>query len=717
MKHATGLEEQRDTLVIEQQKLQTLVMEQNSKIEELLREKVEELEAQNIRLSAALNEQSAQITQMEDLQREYAHYRENIRRSVSWRVTTPIRQVKDVYNAVSRRFSPLYQMARRLGMVRSVKYASNILKDEGTAGFKQRLEQIQAVQPGQIEYSQWVEKYDTLDDTSRQAFVTAVETLQNPLISVVMPVYNPPVQLLREAIESVQQQLYSNWELCIADDLSDQEEVRQLIAEFAQKDSRIKYVFRETNGHISQASNSALKLVQGDYVALMDHDDLLPEHALFWVMHAINEHPEAMMIYSDEDKVDVAGNRHDPYFKCDWNPDLFYSHNMFSHLGVYKTELLRTVNGFREGLEGSQDYDLALRCIEQIDLSQIVHIPRILYHWRVVAGSTALDASEKPYAMIAGERAINEHLQRRGVNANCTLLDWGYRVKYELDEEPLVSIVIPTRDHVDILKACLNSVYGNTSYGNYEIIIVDNGSQDPAALGYLEELQTNRKVSVIRDDSEFNYSRLNNLAVDVAKGEIIALMNNDVVVDTPDWMTEMVSHASRPEVGAVGCRLVYPDNTLQHAGIVLGLGGLAAYSHRCIPRSSPGYFGRAMLIQSMSAVTAACLFVRKSVYQEVGGLDEENLAVAYNDVDFCLKLKEAGYRNIFTPYAELIHHESKSRGPEDTPEKQARADREFAYMRNRWGKILDADPAYNPNLTLDREDFSIAPIPRVGHVI
>jgi GT2 family glycosyltransferase len=717
MKHASGLEIQRDQLVIEQEKLQTLVIEQNAKIEKLLQERIKELEEENSRLNLALEQQAGLVVQLDDVQREYAHYQESIRRSVSWRLTAPVRSIKDVFNATHSRVSPVYQMSRRLGVGRSIRYATRILKEEGIAGFRQRLRQVQAVQPDQINYEKWVQQFDTLDESSRKAFVAAAERIRQPLISVVMPVYNPPLDLLREALDSVRQQLYSNWELCIADDLSDNEELRELIVAYAKEDDRIRYIFRQENGHISKATNSALELVTGEFVALMDHDDLLPEHALFWVAHAINEYPEAKMFYSDEDKIDVSGNRHDPYFKCDWNPDLFYSHNMFSHLGVYRADLLREIEGFRVGLEGSQDYDLALRCIEKIDASQIIHIPRVLYHWRVVEGSTALDASEKPYAMIAGERAINEHLERQGIKASCKLLDWGYRVKYQLSHEPLVSIIIPTRDHVDDLRACLNSIYGKTAYNNYEVIIVDNGSVDPATLQYLEELRVQKQVTIIRDDSEFNYSYLNNLGVDAAKGEIISLMNNDIVADAPEWMTEMVSHAMRPEVGAVGCRLVYPDNTLQHAGIILGLGGLAAYSHRCIPRSSPGYFGRAMLIQSMSAVTAACLFVRKSAYLEVGGLDEKNLAVAYNDVDFCLRLKEAGYRNIFTPYAELIHHESKSRGPEDTREKQERAQCEFDYMRARWGSVLDNDPAYNPNLTLDREDFSIAERPRVGHVI
>lgn len=540
-----------------------------------------------------------------------------------------------------------------------------------------------------------------------------------PLISIVMPVFNPTLGWLRQAIISVKMQAYQNWELCIADDASTNADVRHLLGQLSFTDNRIKLAFRTKNGHISAASNSALALAQGEWVALLDHDDVLAEDALFWVVHAINQNPSCQLIYSDEDKIDEAGVRSDPYFKSAWNQDLFYSQNMFSHLGVYKTSLVRAVGGFREGFEGSQDYDLALRCIEQLPSGQvnqqIQHIPRVLYHWRIHADSTAHNIDAKPYAMVAGERAINEHLARMGVAARAESVGYGYRVRYQLPtQSPLVSLIIPTRNGLKLLRQCVESILAKTSYANYEIIVMDNGSDDRATLRYLDELALKPNVRVARDARPFNYSALNNAAVKLARGSVVGLVNNDVEVISPDWLTEMVSHALRPEVGAVGARLWYSDDTLQHAGVVLGIHGVAGHVHRFLPRGNVGYCGRAALIQSFSAVTGACLVVRKALYEAVGGLNEVELQVACNDIDFCLRLREAGYRNIYTPYAELYHHESASRGFDDTPEKQARSAKEVAYMHQRWGDVLRNDPAYNPNLTLDAEDFSLAWPPRVA---
>lgn len=564
-------------------------------------------------------------------------------------------------------------------------------------------------------YPKWIREFDTLTDKVRAAMRTQSDQFKcKPLISVVMPVYNPNPAWLKEVIESVRSQIYPQWELCIADDASSNPEIRPILERYVREDKRIKVTFREKNGHISAASNSALSLSKGEWIALLDHDDLLAEHALFWVADAINKHPESRLIYSDEDKIDEKGVRSGPYFKCDWNQDLFYSHNMITHLGVYHAELVNAVGGFRIGIEGSQDYDLALRCIERIAPDQIYHIPRVLYHWRVHAESTASSSDAKPYAMIAGERAINEHLERLGVNAKAELMVYGYRVRYTLpDTLPLVSLIIPTRNGLNFLRQCLESILEKTTYPNYEILIVDNGSDEPATLQYLKGLVSEPRIRVIRDDSPFNYSALNNAAVKVAHGEIVGLINNDIEVISPDWLSEMVSHALRPEVGAVGARLWYSNDTLQHGGVILGLGGVVAHSHRTLSKDNPGYCGRASLIQSFSAVTAACLLIRKSIYEEVTGLNENELQVAYNDVDFCLRVREAGYRNIWTPYAELYHHESATRGTEDTPEKQARFEKEKTYMQLRWGNALQNDPAYSPNLTFGDEDFSLAWPPRV----
>ncbi|NOS88280.1 MAG: glycosyltransferase family 2 protein [Methylococcaceae bacterium] len=570
-----------------------------------------------------------------------------------------------------------------------------------------------------VTYANWVKAFDTLTDHKRAFLHKQMARFKHkPLISVVMPVYNPNPEWLEAAILSVRAQLYPHWELCIADDASTDPAIRPLLTRLSQLDRRIKIEFRAQNGHICAASNSALALAQGAWVALLDHDDSLPEHALFWVVDAINRHPECRLFYSDEDKLDEQGQRADAYFKCDWNPDLFYSQNMFSHLGVYDAQLLRTVGGFRAGFEGSQDYDLALRCIEHIGTHQVHHIPRVLYHWRIHLDSTAHSTDAKPYAMLAGERAINGHLARRGVDAQAEFVGYGYRVRYALPKTlPLVSLIIPTRNGLALLKACLKSIFAKTTYPHYEVLVIDNGSDDPATLRFLKKLAAKPQVRVLRDEGPFNYSALNNAAVKVARGEIIGLINNDIEVISPDWLSEMVSHALRPEVGAVGAKLLYDDNTVQHAGIILGIHGVAGHAHSFLPRDDLGYFCRARILQSFSAVTGACLLVRKALYDAVGGLNESELQVAFNDVDFCLKLLELGYRNVWTPYAELYHHESATRGLDDTHEKQVRFLKEIDYMKQRWGKLLQNDPAYSPNLTLAAEDFSLAWPPRLADMM
>jgi GT2 family glycosyltransferase len=381
---------------------------------------------------------------------------------------------------------------------------------------------------------------------------------------------------------------------------------------------------------------------------------------------------------------------------------------------VYQRPLVRQIGGFRQGFEGAQDYDLALRCIERLGPGAIHHIPRVLYHWRVHKESTAHDAAAKPYAMLAGERALNEHLRRCGVAAHAELIGHGYRVHYALPKAPpQISLIIPTRNGMPLIRKCVASILEKTTYPNYEILIIDNGSDDPGTLRYFEEIASEARVRLIRDDRPFNFSALNNAAVRQAEGAVIGLINDDIEVIAPDWLGAMVSFALQPAIGAVGARLLYPNDTLQHGGVVLGLGGLAAHAHRNAQHYDRGYCARASLVQSFSAVTAACLVIRKEVYEEVGGLNETDLAVAYNDVDFCLRVREAGYRNVWTPYAELYHHESATRGNEDTPAKQARFAREAAYIKQRWGHILFNDPAYSPNLTLDHEDFSLAWPPRV----
>jgi glycosyltransferase involved in cell wall biosynthesis len=655
--------------------------------------------------------------------------------SASWRMTRPLRQAKSSIKRIRHLFEPFRvagkQVAERVRFIREAyghacqRYGGAwsttsrvlaIVKREGLLGLKRQYIRYQRGN----RYPEWIRLYDLLTDDMRAIIRSRIESLSyRPLISIVMPTYNPELRWLSAAIESVQQQLYPYWELCIADDASTDPNVRPMLERYADRDSRIKLFFRNVRGHISAASNSALELASGDYFALLDHDDLLSEHALFWVASEINRYPNVKLIYSDEDKIDVAGKRSDPYFKCDWNVDLFYSHNLITHLGVYRTDLVRTIEGFRVGYEGAQDYDLALRSIERIEANDIRHIPRVLYHWRMHPESTATGTGAKPYALDAGKRAISEHLERRGVCAQVQPLEHlgMYRVRYELSEPgPMASLIIPMRNELKLTQQCITSVLRRTTYGNYEILIVDNGSDDTEVLSYLQSLKNDSRIRIIRDDRPFSFPALNNNAVQEARGEVLALVNNDVEVISPDWLSEMVSHAVRTEIGAVGARLLYPNGTLQHGGVILGIGGVAGHANKKLPRYQYGYFARAVVIQSVSAVTAACLVIRKELYEKVGGFDE-NLKVAYNDIDFCLKIRAAGYRNLYTPYAELYHHESATRGYENTLEKRLRHEAEYRYIKQRWGNLLDNDPAYSPNLTLEIEDFSFAWPPRVASTL
>jgi glycosyltransferase involved in cell wall biosynthesis len=551
---------------------------------------------------------------------------------------------------------------------------------------------------------------DPSSSACRTALLDYNATLHQPLISVLMPVYNAPLDMLKAAIDSVRAQVYPRWELCVADDASPDPAIAPLLRDYAALDARIKVIFRERNGHISQASNSALDLVTGEWVALLDHDDLLTPDALYWVAATVTAHPETELIYSDEDKLAMDGTLLDPFYKPDFSPALLTAQNYFNHLTVHRTENIRAVGGWRSAFDGSQDYDLTLRIIERIPSSAIRHIPRILYHWRLAPGSTAAAASEKNYAYIAGLRALEEHLIRRGAAAHVEKVPgyFYYRVRHELPTpKPLVSLIIPTRDSVDILEICVRSILEKTEYDDFEIIIVDNGSVQAATKAFFEDIvREDNRVRVIPYDAPFNYSAINNFAAARARGELFGLVNNDIEVINSDWLTEMVAWALLPDVGCVGAKLYYPNETIQHAGVILGIGGIAGHSHKYFDRNNPGYFARLVLHQDVSAVTAACLLVRRKVYEQVGGLDDGNLPVAFNDVDFCLRVREAGFRNIFTPFAELYHHESVSRGAEDTPEKKKRFKKEVDYMRQRWGAALTRDPYYSPNLTLEHENFS-----------
>ncbi|MER9920181.1 MULTISPECIES: glycosyltransferase [unclassified Mesorhizobium] len=728
---------------------------QRSKLEFLFsQERLQSLISDLVALKMHHREQAASLETANKMTSELCEVIGQIHASRSWRVTRPMRAVARILRGQAT-FSGLFRRmfhqshdlkapskadvptsavskflfysrvisTETISRVRTphdalvvLRRALKSLKTGGATALLSDLRRLGAQGTGDQSYASWISAYDACssrDITVIKSFVSHLP--EKPLISIVMPVYDTPEHFLREAIESVLAQHYERWELCIADDASTQESVAAILGEYAARDPRIKIIFRPQNGHISHASNSAISLCTGEWIAFLDHDDTLAPHALVCIAKALADNPDAKLLYSDEDKIDEQGNRCDPYFKSDWNVDLFRSHNLVTHLAVYHTQTVRDLGGCRPGFEGAQDYDLALRFTEAISPEQIVHIPHVLYHWRTHQGSTAKTSDSKPYAMLAGERALNEHLKRVEPNGVAKLAGFGFFTRYPIAGPlPLVSVIIPTRNASLLVQNCIGSIKNLTGYSNFEIILVDNGSTDPQALEYFSQLSRDGIVRVVRDDGPFNFSRLNNNAVNVASGEVIALVNNDIEVIAPDWLTEMVEHALRPGIGAVGARLLYPNGTLQHGGIIMGLGGLAAHAHQGFDRWSPGYVGRAALNQNFAAVTGACLVVTKANYESVGGLNETNLAVAYNDVDFCLRLREIGLRNIWLPGAELFHHESATRGYEDTAEKRERFGLEKAYMVKRWSSIIANDPYYSPNLTVDRTDFSIAFPPRVS---
>ena len=563
-----------------------------------------------------------------------------------------------------------------------------------------------------LTYAEWLSLVEPVSlpepDAQRREIATWP---QLPLVSILVPTFETPEPLLRRSLDSVLAQSYPHWELCIADDASTQPQVAAVLREYAAREPRVQFVLRERNGHIAAASNSALELAGGEFVALLDHDDELAPHALYCVVRALQQHPQAALLYSDEDKLDAADRRCEPYFKPRFSPDLLYGQNYFCHLGVYQRVLLEQVGGFRPGFEGSQDYDLVLRCWAALQghAERVVHVPHVLYHWRKTEGSTAAGHEHKDYASDAARRALQEHFDATCPGTRAELLAPGrYRARWPLPAPaPRVSLIIPTRDQAAVLRTCIESILMRTNYPDLELLVVDNQSCEPEALAYLDELARRPRVQVLRYDHPFNYSAINNFAARHASGALIGLVNNDVEVITPGWLDEMARLALRPDVGCVGAKLYYPDETIQHAGVVLGLGGVAGHVYKYFPRDEDGYFGRLQLVHNVAAVTAAVLLLRREVFEAVGGLDEVHLKVAFNDVDLCLKVLRAGYRNVMTPFAELYHHESKSRGSDEAPDKRERFRAECAVMQARWPELLADDPFYNPNLTDRRADYSL----------
>lgn len=527
-----------------------------------------------------------------------------------------------------------------------------------------------------------------------------------PLISIIMPVYNIDPKWLDIAIESIKKQWYKNWELCIADDKSSNSKTIEYLQQIDHP--KIKINFLDHNLNISGASNAAIDLASGEYIALMDNDDTISPDALYEIVKAINK-TNADFIYSDEDLVTEDETYTYPHFKPDFSPDLLMSHNYITHFACFSTALLKEVGYFDPAHNGAQDYELFLRLTEKA--RKIVHIPKVLYHWRMLSSSTCVNTEVKPAALEAGRMALVKTLQRRGIKGSVenTNVSHYFRVRYEIIENPLISIIIPFKDKPELLETCINSILKKSTYKNYEIIGISNNSEEQATFEIMKQLEAkDPRVKFYEYNVEFNYSDINNHAVyTYAKGEHILLLNNDIEVIEPSWIEAMLEHSQRESIGCVGAKLYYPNDMIQHAGVIIGLGGFAGHSHKMSNRNDQGYFNRLNAVQNLSAVTAACLMVKTSLYKKVAGLDTKNFKIAYNDVDFCLRILELGYYNLFTPYAQLYHHESISRGYEDTDEKKARFENEKKALFERHKNILqNGDPYYNKNLTLDREDFT-----------
>ena len=549
-----------------------------------------------------------------------------------------------------------------------------------------------------VQYREWILGNETYQHDNK------VEKFKyNPLISILVPVYNVDSKYLSECIDSVINQVYPNWELCIADDCSTNKDTIECLKKYEKKDKRIKVVYRKKNGHISEATNSALEISKGEFIALLDNDDTLSEYALYENIKVLNKDKKLDMIYSDEDKLDLDGQRCDPHFKSDFAPDTLLSSNYICHFTLLRKSIMEKLGGERKGFEGAQDYDLFLRFTEETQ--NIYHIPKILYHWRMIPGSTSMDTNNKNYAYLRGKLALEEALKRRKIDGKVITFDDipYYMIDYKYKKEPSISIIIPTRDYADILETCLDSLYKETNYKNFEVIVVDNGSKEQKTFDLFDKYKNEHSnFKVLTKDCEFNYSYLNNEAVKISKGDYIVLLNNDTEIIDSEWLRKMVSYAMQEHIGTVGIKLLYPDNTVQHGGVVLGLGGIGRHLFLNSPRNAIGLFARLRVPFNYSCVTAACLMIKKSKFNEVGGL-EEQLKVAFNDVDLNIKVMNKGYYNIFLPQVEMYHHESKSRGLDTTVEKQKRLKNEISYMQHKWKDILNRDPYYNVNFSLIKE--------------
>jgi GT2 family glycosyltransferase len=583
--------------------------------------------------------------------------------------------------------------------IRKSKKGIKIIIKEGPSSLINRIKmRNQDVYSIQDQYPLWLMKNSlSLSDITR--IKAEVSTFKyKPIISIIMPVYNVDKAWLEKAIDSVLNQIYPHWELCIVDDASIRGHIRGILDYYSSIENRIKVKYLQQNQGIAGATNEALQLANGEFIGLLDNDDELSQDALFEVVKLLNEHPDADMIYSDEDKMTMNGTRCGPFFKPDWSPDLFFSSMYTCHFGIYRKTIVDKINGFRKGFEGSQDYDFVLRFIEETN--KIYHIPKILYHWRKIPGSTA-ERYDVKNSDDASLKALSEAIKRRGIDGTVEigLQMGGFRVKRRIINNPLVSIIIPTKDKLEFLMRCIDSIKRKTDYPNYEILIVDNKSIESATKDYLKSIDGKDRCRVISYNASFNFSAINNYAAKQSGGDFLLFLNNDTEVVSSEWVNAMLEFAQRKETGAVGAKLIYRNNTIQHAGILLGVGGIANHAFYQFPSSKDSYFSQADVIKNYSAITAACMMIRKSLFEEMQGFDEVNCPIAFNDVDLCLRLREKGYLNVYTPYAVLYHHEAASRGYKRDPEAE--------YIKKRWGHIIENDPYYNPNLSRDRFDFSL----------
>ncbi|MBM3256363.1 MAG: glycosyltransferase [Candidatus Moranbacteria bacterium] len=594
-------------------------------------------------------------------------------------------------------------VAKREGIIKTVRYFFKYLAHGR--------EYFQSGSHRKDDYREWINLKEKKDEKEISQKINELD--YKPKISIITPVYNVDSKWLNQCVDSVVNQSYPHWELCLHDDASTKKETLNCLKKWKTcGDKRIRVSFGQNNQHISGASNEALKLATGEFILLLDNDDKLPENALYEYVKALNKNPKIDFIYSDEDKIDEKNRRLNPFFKPDWSPDMFLSMNYVCH-SLFRRSIVNALGGFRKGYEGAQDYDLVLRFIERTSPEKIFHIPKILYHWRQIETSTSTGIAAKNYAGENSIKALNDYLKRNMVEGHAQeeLSPGRFRIKRKIVGDPGVSIIIPFHDQTDVLIRCVESILTKTDYKNYEIVLVNNQSQEEKTRRYLEKLKDYPACKVLKYDKPFNFSTINNFAVSWSKNEYILFLNNDTEVITGEWLSAMLEQIQRPEVGAVGAKLLYPNNKIQHAGVILGT-GIAGHAFKHLPEDNEGYMSQANIIKNYSAVTAACLLTKKSVFSKAGGFDEKNLSIAYNDIDLCLKIRKMGYLIVYTPYAKLYHYESLSRGDDEQlktthPEKYRRVKRERMHMFNKWRREIKNDPYYSPNLTRLKEDFSI----------